>query len=191
MKSRKDTSRVRSPKDQESGKPWPPWQCRATLQLSTYTLLCFHPQFSYQCSRVPDPEKTYWALRETPPVDSNFTKKITGNAFNWTLGGSLLLLSHSQLKSLIVHQTLTSQNIDPWMTMLLIVIIIDIIQIQNKPSQFRSDPQLLRDQQQAPHLFCISITLESKLKFIYNANHTIITGWMSHTVLCVWNHHMH
>ena len=75
MKSRKDTSRVRSPKDQESGKPWPPWQCRATLQLSTYILLCFHPQFSYQCSRVPDPEKTYWALRETPPVDSNFTKK--------------------------------------------------------------------------------------------------------------------
>ena len=59
MKSRKDTSRVRSPKDQESGKPWLPWQCRATLQLSTYILLSFHPQFSYQCSRVPDPEKTY------------------------------------------------------------------------------------------------------------------------------------
>ena len=138
------------------------------------------------------PGENILSPERNPTCRFKFHKKITGNAFNWTLGGSLLLLSHSQLKSLIVHQTLTSQNIDLWMTMLLIVIITDIIQIQNKPSQFRSDPQLLRDQQQAPHLFCFnSITLESKLKFIYNANHTIIAGWMSHTVLCVWNHHMH
>ena len=141
------------------------------------------------------PGENILSPERNPTCRCKFHKKVTGNAFNWTLGGSLLLLSHSQLKSLIVHQTLTSQNIDLWMTMLLIVIITDIIQIQNKPSQFRSDPQLLRDQQQAPHLFCISITLESKMKLIYNANHTIIAAWMSQepyvceTITCIKSNH--
>ena len=155
MKSRKDTSRVRSPKDQESGKPWPPWQCRAILQLFFYLFdLCWsfvtyaeerltrrkHAQ-SWEKTHLKKIARlfTIWIIPSSyigyKIKDHRFSTPYTDNqAIHTIINDDHHCHLHDQRNHHLYHQYLPGD--------------------QNSPFQSLSGRQPPQDQQQALHLFC-------------------------------------